>query len=71
MKGKITFIANSKDSLHRWMDRIGVPDHIPDAQVAKYRALVRQRRCDDGKKRKKEEREKRTRNRLAYNKDKV
>ncbi len=59
---KITFIASSQEQLTRDLDRIGVPSHIPDEQIARYRAIQRQRRCDDGKRRKREERDKRIRN---------
>lgn len=36
----------------RKLYREGVPDYIPDEQVAKYTAIIRQRNCDDRKKKK-------------------
>ena len=46
------------DKLRWYFDRAEVPDYIPDEQVARYKALMRQRKCDDGNKRKKEKRSK-------------
>ncbi len=53
-------------TFERWAEKI--PDWIPDAQIAKYRAMQRQRKCEEGKKRKKMERAKRLRNKEASSK---
>ncbi len=69
-KNDLTPVQN----LQRLLDRVDVPDYIPDEQVAKYRAMQRQRKCDEGKrkkreKRKKMERAKRVPNKAAFSKN--
>ncbi len=41
-----------------YVERFGVPDYIPSEQVSKYRAMRRQRKCEEGKIKKRKEYEK-------------
>ncbi len=48
-----TLIATSKYRFQTWVDRVEIPNHIPNEQIPKYRALIKQRQCIEGKKKKK------------------
>ncbi len=48
-----TLIATSEYRFQTWVDREGVPNHIPNEQIAKYRALIKERKCAEGKEKKK------------------
>ncbi len=54
-------ITKSQVAWQKYLDRRYpeyIPDHIPNDQMAKYRALKRQRKCNEGKIKKREAYEK-------------